>query len=206
MKGFWVRYRLAAAQARARLVAAAGEAWDVPAAEVEIENGVVRHSSGKKAPIGELAARAEQLPVPDGVEPKDPGDYKLIGREGRLRVDAVPKILGATQFTIDLSLPEMLTAVVLHPPRFGATVASVVGEVVLGDGGEIITQNFDRYPIMRMRSVPVIEVHLIDSTESPTGVGEVSVPSLAPALANAIAALTGTRIRKLPISKTIKIY
>ena len=45
MKGFWVRYRLAAAQARARLVAAAAEAWDVPAGEVEIENGVLRHAA-----------------------------------------------------------------------------------------------------------------------------------------------------------------
>ena len=135
MKGFWVRYRLAAAQARARLVAAAGEAWDVPAAEVEIENGVVRHSSGKEAPIGELAARAEQLPVPHGVEPKDPGDYKLIGREGRLRVDAVAKILGATQFTIDVSLPGMLTAAVLHPLRFGATVASVDDGAALAEAG-----------------------------------------------------------------------
>ncbi len=95
MKGFWVRYRLAAAQARARLVAAAGEAWGVPAAEVEVENGVVRHASGTEAAFGELAARAEQLPVPDGVEPKDPVDFRLIGREGRLRVDAVPKILGS---------------------------------------------------------------------------------------------------------------
>jgi len=76
---------------------------------------------------------------------------------------------------------------------------------VLGDGGEIVTQNFDRYPIVRMRSVPQIEIHLIESTESPTGVGEVAVPSVAPVLANAIAALTGTRIRTLPFSKTIKI-
>jgi isoquinoline 1-oxidoreductase beta subunit len=58
---------------------------------------------------------------------------------------------------------------------------------------------------MRMRSVPKIEVHLIDSSEPPSGVGEVSVPSAAPALANAIAALTGTRIRQLPINNTIKI-
>jgi isoquinoline 1-oxidoreductase beta subunit len=57
-----------------------------------------------------------------------------------------------------------------------------------------------------MRSVPQIEVHLIESTESPTGAGEVSVPSVAPTLANAIAALTGTRIRRLPFSKRIKIY
>ena len=135
MKGYWVRYRLAAAQARARLVAAAAEAWDVPAAEVEVENGVVRHASGRQATFAELAARAEQLPVPDGVEPKDPADYKLIGREGRLRVDAVPKILGTTHFTIDLSLPGMLTAVVLHPPRFGATVASVDDQAALAEAG-----------------------------------------------------------------------
>ena len=75
---------------------------------------------------------------------------------------------------------------------------------MLGDGGEILTQNFDRYPIVRMRSVPQIDVHLIESTESPTGIGEVAVPSVAPVLA-AIAALTGTRIRQLPFSKTIKI-
>ena len=55
-----------------------------------------------------------------------------------------------------------------------------------------------------MQSMPDIEVHLIDSDEPPTGVGEVSVPTAAPALANAIAALTGTRIRRLPLSKTIR--
>jgi isoquinoline 1-oxidoreductase subunit beta len=59
---------------------------------------------------------------------------------------------------------------------------------------------------MRMQSVPEIDVHLIESSEPPTGVGEVSVPITAPALANAIAALTGTRIRRLPISKTLPIF
>ena len=78
-------------------------------------------------------------------------------------------------------------------------------EVVGGDGGEIITQSFDRYPVMRMQSVPQIEVLLIESGEPPTGVGEVSVPTAAPALASAIFAATGTRIRRLPISKTIRV-
>ena len=136
MKGFWVRYRLAAAQARARLVSAGAEAWEVPAAEIETENGVVRHaSSGRQATFGELAARAEQLAVPDGVEPKDAADYKLIGREGRLRVDAVPKILGHTRYTIDVTVPGMLTALVLHPPRFGAAAASVDDEAALAEPG-----------------------------------------------------------------------
>jgi len=80
-----------AAQARARLAAAAAERWDVPADEVEVERGIVRHASGKQATFAQLAARAEQLPVPDGVQPKGRSDYRLIGGEGRLRVDAVPK-------------------------------------------------------------------------------------------------------------------
>jgi isoquinoline 1-oxidoreductase subunit beta len=84
--------------------------------------------------------------------------------------------------------------------------AAAWGEVVLADGGQIITQNFDRYPVMRMQSVPQIEVFLIESGEPPTGVGEVSVPTAAPALTNAIFALTGTRIRRLPITKAIKVY
>jgi isoquinoline 1-oxidoreductase subunit beta len=135
MQGYWMRYRLAAAQARARLVAAAADAWDVATAEVEVENGVVRHKNGRQAAFAELAARAQQLPIPDGVEPKDSADYKLIGREGRLRVDAIPKILGTTHFTIDLSLPGLLTAVVLHPPRFGATVTSVDDRAALAEAG-----------------------------------------------------------------------
>ena len=100
--------------------------------------------------------------------------------------------------------PDLVRAQVEGGLLFGLSAAAW-GEVVLGDGGEILTQNFDRYPIVRMRSVPQIDVHLIESTESPTGIGEVAVPSVAPALANAIAALTGTRIRKLPFSKAIKI-
>ena len=70
-RGFWIRYRLVAAQARARLVAAAAELWQVPADEIEVDSGVIRHASGRRATFGELAARAEQLPVPEGVEPKD---------------------------------------------------------------------------------------------------------------------------------------
>ncbi len=135
MKGFWVRYRLAAAQARARLVMAAAEAWEVSTDEIEVGGGVLRHGSLRQATFGELAARAAQLAVPDGVQPKDPADYKLIGREGRLRVDAVPKILGATLYTIDVTVPGMLTALVLHPPRFGATAASVDDKAALAEPG-----------------------------------------------------------------------
>jgi isoquinoline 1-oxidoreductase beta subunit len=120
---------------------------------------------------------------------------------GRVRVD---RIVFALDCGIQVN-PDLIRAQVESGLLWGLSAAAW-GEVVLGEGGEIITQNFDAYPVMRMRSVPQMEVHLIESTEPPTGVGEVSVPSAAPALANAIAALTGTRIRKLPVAKTMKIY
>jgi isoquinoline 1-oxidoreductase beta subunit len=134
-RGFWIRYRLVAAQARARLVAAAAELWQVPAGEIQVDSGVLSHASGRRATFGDLAARAEQLPLPEGVEPKAADSYKLIGREGRLRIDAPAKILGQTRYTIDVSLPDLLTAVVLHPPRFGASAASVDDEAALAEPG-----------------------------------------------------------------------
>jgi isoquinoline 1-oxidoreductase beta subunit len=136
-KGYWSTFRLIAAKARARLVAAAAERWQVPPQEIEVDSGVVRHPSGRDAAFAELAERAEQLPVPDGVEPKRKSAYTLIGREGRLRVDAPGKILGETQFTIDVAPPGTRTAVVLHPPRFGAKAATVDDSAALSEAGVI---------------------------------------------------------------------
>ena len=135
--GNWKRYRLVAAQARARLVAAAAERWQVPAGEVLVEAGVVRHPSGREAAFAELAARAEQLPVPDEVVPKERSAYHLIGGEGRLRVDAPAKILGTATYTIDVALPGLLTAVVLHGPRFGATPDTVDDVAALKEAGVV---------------------------------------------------------------------
>src|SRR3989442_8228047 len=65
-RAFWARYRLIAAQARARLVAAASETWGVPPTEVEIVSGLVSHSSGKRAMFADLAPIADKTPIPDG--------------------------------------------------------------------------------------------------------------------------------------------
>lgn len=135
MKGMWTRYRIAAAQARARLVAAAAAEWNLSGDEISVADGVLSHASGKRATFGEFASRAEQLPADADAEPKRPTDYRLIGRGGRLRVDAIPKILGTTDYTIDQHLPGMLTAVVLHPPRFGSTVASLDDTAALAEAG-----------------------------------------------------------------------
>jgi isoquinoline 1-oxidoreductase beta subunit len=115
----------------------------VPADEIGVRGGVVSHASGLDATFAELAPRAEQLTMPDGVQPKDPAEYQLIGREGRLRVDAVPKILGTTRYTIDVTVPGMLTALVLHPPRFGARVATVDDEGALAQPGVVAVVAID---------------------------------------------------------------
>jgi isoquinoline 1-oxidoreductase beta subunit len=78
---------------------------------------------GRKAAFGALAEAAAKLPVPDKVALKDAKDFKLIGKPTR-RIDAAGKVNGATKFGLDMKLPGMMTALVTHPPVFGAKVKS----------------------------------------------------------------------------------
>lgn len=64
--------------------------------------------------------------------------------------------------------------------------------------------NFHDYQVLRMNEMPVVEVHILPSAEKPTGVGEPGVPPLAPAVANALYAATGVRLRKLPFPSQVK--
>jgi isoquinoline 1-oxidoreductase beta subunit len=118
------RYRKAGALARTMLVNAAATEWNVPAAEITVEKGVLSHASGKQATFGQLADAAAKEPVPAEVALKPRQQWKLIGSEDFRRLDSRDKATGRQQFTIDLKLPGMLTAVVAHPPLFGATVKS----------------------------------------------------------------------------------
>jgi isoquinoline 1-oxidoreductase beta subunit len=79
-----------------------------------------------------------------------------------------------------------------------ALSAALHGEITIA-GGRIQQKNFDDYPVVRIDEAPPIEVHVVASTEKPTGIGEPGTPPLAPALANALFALTGPRVRRLPI-------
>jgi isoquinoline 1-oxidoreductase beta subunit len=83
---------------------------------------------------------------------------------------------------------------------FGLT-AALKTEITLKDG-RVEQSNFHDYQMLRMFESPEIEVHIVPSTENPTGVGEPGVPPVAPALANAIFAATGKRVRRLPIRES----
>lgn len=122
----YIQMRQAGAAARAMLVQAAATRWNVPAAEITVERGVLRHASGRQGRFGEFAEAAAKLPVPQSVTLKDPSAFTLIGRDdGSMhKLDTPGKTNGTAQFTLDIMTPGMLTVLVARPPRFGATLAS----------------------------------------------------------------------------------
>ncbi len=119
------RYRQAGAAARQMLVQAAANDWKVPVAEIVVERGVVRHGA-RQASFGSLALRAAALPVPTNVRLREPKDWAFIGKDRDVlgKFDSLAKTTGRQDFTIDVKLPGLLTAVMIHPPLFGATVKS----------------------------------------------------------------------------------
>lgn len=120
----WDQLRHAGATARSMLVQAAAQTWDVPASEITVTRGVVAHAgSQRQARFGELVATAAQLTPPTDVTLKTSDQYTLIGKHVP-KVDTRAKSNGTALFTLDVYMPDMLTAVIARPPRFGAKVAS----------------------------------------------------------------------------------
>ena len=121
----YMQLRTAGAVAKSMLVAAAAKKWGVSPDEIVVSSGVVSHGS-KQASFGDLAEEAAKMPVPDPstVPLKSPEDFTLIGRTKLSRKDT-GKNNGTAIFTQDFKLPDMLTAMVLHAPKFGATLESV---------------------------------------------------------------------------------
>jgi CO/xanthine dehydrogenase Mo-binding subunit len=78
-------------------------------------------------------------------------------------------------------------------------VSNVVKERVTIKNGAIEQSNFHDYQVLRMNEAPAVEVHVVPSTEYPTGVGEPGTTTIAPALSNAIFAATGARVRSVPL-------
>jgi isoquinoline 1-oxidoreductase beta subunit len=120
----WPQLRTVGAATRAMFVTAAADRWKVPAAEITVKNSVVSHPSGKSASFGELVADAAKVTPPKTPALKDPKAFTLIGTDRVRRKDAFAKSRGQAQFTQDVHLPRMLTAMVAHSPRFGGKLKS----------------------------------------------------------------------------------
>lgn len=121
----WDPLRKAGATARAMLMSAAAQTWNVPESELTTSAGTVVHSgSGRKLKYGELTTRAAGLPVPDAatLKLKDPKDYKLLGQR-ITGVDNHAIVTGEPLFGIDVQLPGMLYAAYERCPAVGGKVA-----------------------------------------------------------------------------------
>jgi isoquinoline 1-oxidoreductase beta subunit len=80
----------------------------------------------------------------------------------------------------------------------GFALAAALHQEITFSEGHVKQGNFDGFPLLRIGEMPYVEVHIVPSSEAPTGIGEPGVPPLAPAVANAIAAATGRRLRRMP--------
>jgi len=110
-------------------------------------------------------------------------------------------------FTVDRVVCAVDCGIAVNPDNVRAQMeggigfglsAALFGAITLKDGA-VEQSNFHDYRILRIDEMPRVEVHIVPSTAAPTGVGEPGVPPVAPAVANAIAAATGKRLRSLPL-------
>jgi isoquinoline 1-oxidoreductase subunit beta len=120
-----------------------------------------------------------------------------VDETGQIRVD---RVVCAVDCGTPIN-PDVITAQMEGGIGFGLG-AVLYGAITLKDG-YIEQNNFNNYRVLRMNEMPKVEVHIVPSTEAPTGVGEPGVAPLGPAVANAIFAATGKRAYTLPFSKLL---
>jgi isoquinoline 1-oxidoreductase beta subunit len=97
--------------------------------------------------------------------------------------------------------PDTVQAQIQSGIIFGAT-AALYGEITLKNG-RVEQSNFDTYRMLRINEAPAIEVHVVKNSEPPGGIGETGTSAITPAIANAIFAATGKRLRKMPIDSSL---
>ena len=145
----FMQMRKAGAAARRMLVMAAADRWGVDEEAIQVQAGVVSHASGQRASFGDLAVEAAEQFVPDEVRLKRPSEFRLIGSASLRRKDSGDKVNGSALFTQDVALPGMLTALVIHPPRFGATLRSFQpADALLVPGVEQVRQIGDAVAVL----------------------------------------------------------
>jgi len=161
---------------------------------------VVQTATGKRFGYSALVEESAKLPVRVNPKPKDPKNYKYVGKPSP-RIDSPEKSNGKAQFGIDVRLPGMLQDG-LWPLResrnHSRPSAALKGEITIANG-RVEQSNFNDYDLLRINETPKTEVHIMQSADGPGGIGEPGTPPIAPAVCNAIFAATGKPVRRLPI-------
>jgi isoquinoline 1-oxidoreductase beta subunit len=113
--------------------------------------------------------------------------------EGQVRVHRVTCAVDCGKFVNPATIEAQMESAIV----FGLS-AALYGEITLRDG-KVVQGNFDDYQLVRINEMPEVKVHIVQSKAKPGGIGEPGVPPVASAVCNAVFALTGKRIRRLPI-------
>ncbi len=174
----------------------------------EFRLGLLRNSPRRKAVLELVAEKSnwgKVLPAGKGRGVALHTSYRTtvaqvaevsVAPDGAVRVERVVCAIDCGQMVN----PDTIQAQMQGGIVFGLS-AALWGNITLKDG-RVQESNFDSYRVLRISEMPEVEVHIVASTESPTGVGEVGVPPIAPAVANALFVAAGKRVSRLPIMRT----
>jgi isoquinoline 1-oxidoreductase subunit beta len=116
-----------------------------------------------------------------------------VAKDGNVRVR---RVVCAVDCGIAVN-PDTIAAQVQSAAMFGIT-AALYGEITLKNG-RVEQSNFDNYQVLRLNEAPSVDVHIVQNQEAPGGIGEAGTSLIVPAVANAIFAATGQRLRKMPV-------
>jgi isoquinoline 1-oxidoreductase subunit beta len=161
----------------------------VPRLRAALELAADKAGWGKSLPAG----RARGVSVVNNVASFTAQVAEVSINAGKIRVNRVICAVDCGQVVNPAGVEQQIQSAIV----FGLTAALKGGITI--DRGRVQQENFHQYEVLRIDEMPVIEVHMVRSSAAPGGIGEAGTPGIAPAVANAIFAATGKRIRRLPI-------
>jgi isoquinoline 1-oxidoreductase subunit beta len=162
---------------------------NTPRMKAVVELAAEKAGWGKPLPSG----RARGISVVNNIGSFNAQVAEVSIDKGKLRVHKVVCAVDCGQVVN----PAIIEAQIQSGIVYGLSAALKSGITI--KNGRVEQQNFNTYEVLRIDEMPVVEVYIVPSEHAPGGIGEASTPTTAPAVANAIFALTGKRIRKLPI-------
>ncbi|QRQ99421.1 xanthine dehydrogenase family protein molybdopterin-binding subunit [Dyadobacter sandarakinus] len=125
VRELWEPIRKAGAAAKEMLIEAGAKKWGVPVSECTAEDGKVLHkASGKSLTYGELADDASRLEIPKNPRLKEPKDFRIIGKYNK-RLDVPERVTGKAVYGIDVDVPGMVYASILHSPGIHSRIVSI---------------------------------------------------------------------------------
>jgi len=158
---------------------------------------LVAEKSGWGSPLPKGRGRGVSLQFAFGSWQAQVAEVEVSPKDGTVRVHRVTCAMDCGTVVNPNTVQAQLQSGIM----FGTT-AALYGEITL-KGGRVEQTNFDTYQILRINEAPTVDVHLVASTEPPGGMGETGTSAVVPAIANAIFAATGKRLRKMPVDASV---